>query len=140
AAGSYDDIVKKADSITGQYLSGVKEIAIPKKRRKPSERKITIVGAKHNNLKDLTVDFPLGTFICVTGVSGSGKSSLINDILMEGIRSQESGVRNQESDDSDASDEDDLLTPDPRLLTPARFERLDGLKHIDKIIDIDQSP
>ena len=129
AAGSYADIVKKADSLTGQYLTGAKEIAVPKKRRKPGERRITIVGATHNNLKNVTVEIPLGCFVSVTGVSGSGKSSLINDILMEGTR-QALG----------RGFEEDAEETDETLHNIGAHERIDGLKHIDKIIDIDQSP
>ncbi len=129
AAGSYADIVKNADSVTGQYLAGKKEIAIPKQRRQPSGRKITVVGAKHNNLKNLTVEIPLGTLVCVTGVSGSGKSSLINDILMEGTR--KALGRGIEEDDEEE---------DETFHNIGAHDRIDGLKHIDKIIDIDQSP
>jgi excinuclease ABC subunit A len=130
AAGSYADIVKKPDSVTGQYLSGTKEIAVPKNRRKPTDRRITVIGAKHNNLKNLTVDFPLGCFIAVTGVSGSGKSSLINDILMEGTRKAlgRSTSEEEESDDTDFAH------------NVGAHDRIDGLANIDKIIDIDQSP
>jgi excinuclease ABC subunit A len=130
AAGSYSDIVKKADSVTGQYLSGQKEIAIPIKRRPPTDRKITIVGAKHNNLKNVTVDIPLGTFVCVTGVSGSGKSSLINDILME---------RARQAQHAPASDEENGEEEETFHQIGAH-ERIDGLEQIDKVIDIDQSP
>ncbi|MBI3823844.1 MAG: excinuclease ABC subunit UvrA, partial [Planctomycetes bacterium] len=129
AAGSYADVVKQTASITGQYLAGKKEIAIPKTRRQPTDRKLTIFGAKHNNLKNITVDFPLGTFICVTGVSGSGKSSLINDILMEGTRK---ALGRTFDDDGDEDDE--------TFHNIGAHDRIDGLKHIDKIIDIDQSP
>jgi excinuclease ABC subunit A len=138
AAGSYADIVNNASSITGQYLAGTKEIAIPKQRRQPTSRKITIVGARHNNLKDITVELPLGCFIAVTGVSGSGKSSLINDILMEGARQAQ---RRASSQDRAAGGEEDT-DPDETAL-PHRagaHDRIDGLEHIDKVIDIDQSP
>jgi excinuclease ABC subunit A len=128
ASGSYDDIVDQPASVTGQYLSGAKSIAIPATRRKPSERKITVVGAKHNNLKNVTVDIPLGTFICVTGVSGSGKSSLINDILMEGTRKA-----------LGRGYDDEVEEEDETYHNVGVHDRIDGLKHIDKIIDIDQS-
>ena len=133
-AGSYSDIIKKPDSVTGQYLSGNKEIAIPKSRRKPSERKITIVGARHNNLKNITVELPLGTFICVTGVSGSGKSSLINDILMQRMKDA-GGPMNEDEDDEAPEDSSFILHPSSLLC-----DRIDGAEHVDKIIDIDQSP
>ncbi len=133
AAGSYADIVTTPASVTGQYLSGKKKIAVPKTRRKPTGNKITIVGARHNNLKNVTVEFPLGTFICVTGVSGSGKSSLVNDILMEGARdAQGRGQRGS------GNEEEDALDDQPHTI--GAHDGMDGLKHLDKIIDIDQSP
>ncbi|MSQ93585.1 MAG: excinuclease ABC subunit UvrA [Gemmataceae bacterium] len=129
AAGSYADIIKQPASITGQYLAGKKEIAIPKTRRKPSARKLTVIGAKHNNLKNVTVDIPLGTLVCVTGVSGSGKSSLINDILMEGTRQALGRGIEEDTDEEDET-----------FHNIGAHDRIDGLEHIDKIIDIDQSP
>jgi excinuclease ABC subunit A len=142
AAGSYADIVKTTGSVTGQYLSGKKEIAIPKQRRKPTERKITIVGAKHNNLKNITVDFPLGTFVCVTGVSGSGKSSLINDILREGLQIADRRLQNEEIEEeresSDPNQQSTICNLQSELAK--RFDRIEGKESIDKIIDIDQSP
>ena len=129
AAGSYADIVKKPESVTGQYLSGKKEIAIPKQRRPPTDRVITVVGAKHNNLKNLTVEIPLGTFVCVTGVSGSGKSSLVNDILMEGTRKALGRAVEEDAEENDET-----------FHNIGAHDRIDGLEHIDKIIDIDQSP
>jgi excinuclease ABC subunit A len=133
AAGSYDDIVKNADSLTGQYLAGKKVIAIPAKRRAPKQGSVTIVGARHNNLKNITVAIPLGCFVGVTGVSGSGKSSLINDILMESARAAARG-RVTPDEDSDANDDADV----PHNV--GAHERIDGLDKIDKVIDIDQAP
>ncbi len=138
AAGDYATIVNAPDSLTGQYLSGTKQIAIPTTRRQGNGQKLTIVGAKQNNLKNLTVPLPLGTFICVTGVSGSGKSSLINEVLREGIRSAlASSGRTTESNDESEDAEDGPL--DASSLA-SRFERIEGVEHIDKVIDIDQSP
>ncbi len=134
AAGSYADVLKNPASLTGQYLSGAKEIAVPAKRRKPSERALKIVGANHNNLKNVSVDLPLGCFVVVTGVSGSGKSSLINDILLEGMKSQGTKARDDEETDAKA-DDTVVVTPATTLC-----ERIDGAEHIDKVIDIDQSP
>src|SRR5205085_4486345 len=88
AAGSYADVVKAKNSLTGQYLAGKQSIEVPPQRRPGTGRSVTMVGARHNNLKNITVDVPLGQFVCVTGVSGSGKSSLINDILLEGALAQ----------------------------------------------------
>src|SRR5262249_33732391 len=130
-AGTYAEVVGHKTSLTAQYLSGRKEIAIPAERRPQTERKLQIVGARHNNLKNVTVDFPLGQFVCVTGVSGSGKSSLINDILKEGLL-QGFGVSN-------GTDEEEDADPRPGRLVGAH-DRIVGVEHIDKVIDIDQSP
>jgi excinuclease ABC subunit A len=142
AAGSYADIVKKADSVTGQYLAGTKEIATPKQRRKPTSRKITIVGARHNNLKNINVEIPVGCFVGVTGVSGSGKSSLINDILREGLQIADCKFRMENTEDeSDASDPNlQSEISDLQSEVAKRFDVIEGKENIDKIIDIDQSP
>ena len=100
-AGTYKDVVKNKNSLTGQYLSGKKQIAIPKKRRPGNGQRITIHGARQHNLKNITVEFPLGSFIGVTGVSGSGKSSLINDILKCGMRNAERGMEDEEEGEED---------------------------------------
>jgi excinuclease ABC subunit A len=117
-SGTIDKIVDAEESLTGKYLSGKLKIEIPKERRKGNGRSIRIVGAKHNNLKNITVDFPLGTFICVTGVSGSGKSSLIIDTLYPAIANKLHKTRYEVGE----------------------HDRIDGLEYIDKIIAIDQSP
>jgi excinuclease ABC subunit A len=134
AAGSYQDVLKNPASLTGQFLAGKQVIAIPGKRRPRTARKLAIVGARHNNLKNVTVDIPLGQFVCVTGVSGSGKSSLINDILMEGALDQLRRA-GKTLDDEDAESDDDA----PAHHVGAH-DRIDGLDLIDKVIDIDQSP
>src|SRR5947209_13225762 len=85
AEGTFGDIVASPNSLTGQYLANRKQIAVPKTRRPGSGNKLQIRGARQNNLKNIDVDIPLGAFVGVTGVSGSGKSSLINDILREGL-------------------------------------------------------
>ncbi|QDT35493.1 UvrABC system protein A [Thalassoglobus polymorphus] len=118
ARGSVDEIMKNKKSVTGAYLSGRSEIAVPKERRKPTKKAIKIVGAEQNNLKNVDVEIPLGLFVCVTGVSGSGKSSLCNDILWQ--------VLNKELNKGKG--------------TPGKFKRINGLQHLDKAIDIDQSP
>ncbi|WP_417849523.1 excinuclease ABC subunit UvrA [Thalassoglobus sp.] len=118
ARGSVDEIMESKKSVTGAYLSGRSEIAIPKERRKPTKKTIKIVGAEQNNLKNVDVEIPLGLFVCVTGVSGSGKSSLCNDILWQ--------VLNKELNKGKG--------------TPGQFKRINGLQHLDKAIDIDQSP
>lgn len=118
AAGTAEEIMKVPESITGQYLSGAKKIPIPSVRRPGNGKCITIRGASENNLHDLDVTFPLGTFTCVTGVSGSGKSSLVNEILHKRLAS-------------------DLNRAKTR---PGKHKAIEGLEHLDKIIDIDQSP
>jgi excinuclease ABC subunit A len=118
AAGTIDDIKKCKESLTGQYLTGVKKIEVPKERRTGNGEKIKIIGAKENNLKNINIEFPLGVFNCVTGVSGSGKSTLINEILFKGI--------NKKLNHSKAN--------------PGKHKDIIGIENIDKIIDIDQSP
>ncbi len=118
AMGPADKIARTAKSLTGQYLAGKKKIEIPQKRRLPNGKMLRIVGARHNNLKNVDVEIPLGTFVCVTGVSGSGKSSLVSDILVEALRR-------------------DLNFGEG---TPGEHDRIEGLKELDKLIAIDQSP
>ena len=118
AAGMYPEIVANPESITGAYLSGRRSIPIPEERRIGNGLQLVLRGARENNLKDVTAEFPLGTFICVTGVSGSGKSTLITDTLYRRIAQV-------------------LYRAHDR---PGAFDRLDGIEHIDKVIDIDQSP
>ncbi|MDD6042659.1 MAG: excinuclease ABC subunit UvrA [Eubacteriaceae bacterium] len=118
AQGTVEDIKACKDSITGQYLSGARKIEVPKFRREGNGKFITIKGAAENNLKNIDVDIPLGKFVCVTGVSGSGKSSLINEILYKGA----SNITN-------------------RTKAPAgKHDSIEGIENIDKVIDIDQSP
>jgi excinuclease ABC subunit A len=118
AAGTPDEVAKVKDSITAQYLSGTKSIAVPKKRRTGNDKVLIIKGARENNLQNLTVEIPLGKLVVVSGVSGSGKSSLINDILAK-----------------------ELLARLHRASTvPGRHEEIVGIKQLDKAIIIDQSP
>ncbi len=117
-AGTVDEIKACPDSITGQYLSGRKSIPVPRERRAGNGNFLTVVGARQNNLKNLTVRFPLGKFICVTGVSGSGKSSLVNEILYKKLAAELNGAK------SKAGLHDEIL----------------GMEHLDKVIDITQSP
>ena len=118
-AGSLADVKKSKKSLTGQYLSGGKTIPIPEERREPDKTtKITIKGATHHNLKGVDVEIPLGLFVCVTGVSGSGKSSLVNDILWQTLNRDVNSGKG----------------------TPGDHKRINGLQHVDKAIDIDQSP
>jgi len=118
AAGTPDSIEADANSLTGKYLRKEMEVPIPKQRRDPNENRLVIRGASHNNLKGISVEFPLGLFIVVTGVSGSGKSSLVNDILYRA-----------------------LATHFFRAMDRAgAYESIDGLEHLDKVIAIDQSP
>lgn len=117
AQGTFEDIKNNANSITGQYLSGKKRIEVPETRRR-AEQFIEIKGARENNLKNLDVKIPLGVFCCVTGVSGSGKSSLINEILSKGLHQK-------------------LFKNSNR---PGKYDEMLGLENIDKVITIDQSP
>jgi excinuclease ABC subunit A len=118
AKGNVDDIINEERSITGQYLSGKKTIDIPKQRREPNGKWLTVVGAAENNLKEIEVSFPLGTFTCVTGVSGSGKSSLVNEIL---FKSLEKNLNR-------------------RQVWPGKHIGIEGMEQLDKVIEIDQSP
>ena len=119
AQGKPEDIINHADSLTGQYLSGRKSIAIPGLRTSyDSARILKISGATGNNLKNISVEFPLGLMICVTGVSGSGKSTLINETLYKIAAREINGAS----------------------ATPAKYKKLQGLEQIDKVVDIDQSP
>ncbi len=118
AQGTAEEVKLVSDSITGQYLSGRKQILVPKKRRKSNGKSIEVKGATEHNLKNINIKFPLGQFICVTGVSGSGKSTLVNEILYKTI-----------ARDSNGSNE-----------KPGKCKEVKGLENIDKIINIDQSP
>ncbi len=117
-AGTVDDIINCKESITGKYLSGERKIPIPENRRKGSGNFLSVFGAEENNLKSINVDFPLGCFNCVTGVSGSGKSSLINEILYKNLVNELNNAKKP----------------------LGKFESMSGLEHLDKVIDIDQSP
>ncbi len=119
AQGSVADVCKVKDSLTGQYLSGKREIAVPKKRRPMNEKNALVVkGARANNLKKVDAAFPLGGIVCVTGVSGSGKSTLVNEILLKAVRRDLLGSREK----------------------PGEHSRVNGLSKIDRIIEVDQSP
>jgi excinuclease ABC subunit A len=132
AAGPPTEVLANPASITAQYLSGVREIAVPKTRRTGNGHALRIVGARQNNLKNVTVDVPLGKFVCATGVSGSGKSSLVNDILLEAL--QASGRRESAGEVENGEEEDDA----PHEI--GAHDRIDGTSHIDKVIAIDQAP
>ncbi len=118
AAGTLEDILNEPASITGQYLSGVKKIPVPAKRRTGNGGYLRVRGASENNLKDVDVDIPLGTLTCVTGVSGSGKSSLVDQVLNRTLLSKLNHARTR----------------------PGACRCIEGLEHLDKVIDIDQSP
>jgi excinuclease ABC subunit A len=156
ASGSFTDLVKNTNSLTGQYLAGSKQIPIPEKRRRAGKKRLRICGARQNNLKNVTVEIPLALFVCVTGVSGSGKSSLVNDVLREGLLERYGFRANQQDDEADYENPDNRKKkkkvqkkPDatqtgsiaaPSDPSGARFDRIVGTEQIDKIIDIDQSP
>jgi excinuclease ABC subunit A len=131
SAGTFAEVVADPKSLTGQYLSGAKEIAVPAERRAGTGQSITVHGAKHHNLKNVTVEFPLGRFIVVTGVSGSGKSSLVNDVLLEGVRQALHQGPDEAEEDADGGEV---------LHTAGMHDRITGTEHIDKVIAIDQSP
>lgn len=118
ASGSLDDILKSERSVTGQFLSGRRKIPVPKKRRKGNGETLEIKGATENNLKNINVKIPLGTFTCVTGVSGSGKSSLVNEILYKTAAAELNGARTK----------------------GGKHKEIIGLEKLDKVIDINQSP
>jgi excinuclease ABC subunit A len=119
AEGTPDQVMQVPASVTGQYLTGMKQIPIPAQRRSGHKRQILrLVGARGNNLKDVTAEIPLGTFCCISGVSGGGKSTLIVETLYKALAKRLNNAREQ----------------------PAPFERLDGVEYLDKIVEIDQSP
>ena len=118
ATGTAEDIMKCERSVTGQYLSRKLEIPVPKERRKGTGENLVIKGAAENNLKNINVKIPLGTFTCVTGVSGSGKSSLINEILYKALANELNNAKR----------------------VAGKYKKIEGIENLDKIIDIDQSP
>ncbi len=118
AQGKIEDIIRTPDSITGQYLAGIKKIEVPENRRKIKEKYLSVYGANENNLKNITVHFPVGVLTCVTGVSGSGKSSLVNEILYKALARKLMGA----------------------LERPGKYNRIEGAESLDKAIIIDQSP
>jgi excinuclease ABC subunit A len=132
ATGSFSEVIANPKSLTGQYLAGAKRIDIPKERRERTKKRLRIQGARHNNLKNIDVEIPLGLFVCVTGVSGSGKSSLVNDILMEGLF-ERYGFRVSRQEENGEAEND-------QRHTVGAHERITGTEHIDKVIDIDQTP
>ena len=118
AAGTPEEVMANPKSITGAYLSRRKVIAVPKKRREGNGEILTVVGAREHNLKDITVDIPLGCFVCVTGVSGSGKSSLVNGIITPVLERELNGA----------------------IRSAGKYKEIKGIEGLDKIISIDQSP
>ncbi|MBO0454966.1 MULTISPECIES: excinuclease ABC subunit UvrA [Enterococcus] len=118
AAGTPKQVEKNPKSLTGQYLSGKREIAVPKERRKGNGKKIKVTGAVENNLKSIDAEFPLGKFVAVTGVSGSGKSTLVNQILKKALAQKLNRNSNK----------------------PGKFKKITGYNNIEKLVDIDQSP
>ncbi|MBQ3356932.1 MAG: excinuclease ABC subunit UvrA [Oscillospiraceae bacterium] len=118
AAGTLEDVIRTPESLTGQYLSGAKKIPVPARRRTGNGKSLCICGCSENNLADIDVSVPLGTFTCVTGVSGSGKSSLVNEIIAKKLASALNHAK----------------------IRPGKFGSMEGLEHLDKVIVIDQSP
>src|SRR5699024_5459682 len=118
ASGTPEEVMANEDSLTGQYLSGKEKVVVPAKRRKITKRKISVKGATSNNLKNVDVDFPLSVLTCVTGGSGSGKSSLVNEVLYKGLQKQLYNTKTR----------------------PGAHKSIKGVNEIEKIIDIDQSP
>ena len=118
AVGTAREIMECKDSLTGQYLSGARRIPVPAVRRKGSGNVLRVLGARENNLKNVDVNIPLGTFTVVTGVSGSGKSSLVNEVLYKALAARLNGARDR----------------------AGKHDGLQGLEHLDKVIAIDQSP
>ena len=116
--GSMQDIENCENSITGQYLSGKKVVPVPESRREGNGKSLVIYNASQNNLKNIDVEIPLGKFVCVTGVSGSGKSSLVNEVLFKHLSNELNGSKK----------------------IPGKFRKMSGLENLDKVIDIDQSP
>ena len=116
--GDINDIKNCENSVTGQYLSGRKKIPVPEERRKGNGKSIKIFGASENNLKNIDVEIPLGELVCITGVSGSGKSSLVNEVLFKYLSNELNGSKK----------------------IPGKFRKMQGLENLDKVIDIDQSP
>ena len=119
AEGDINAILKNKKSLTAKYLNGEKSIQIPSKRKKPSDKNIKIINASENNLQNISINIPIGLFTCITGVSGSGKSSLINQTLMP-ISS--------------------FILNKSKLNREIKCDKIEGLEHLDKVINIDQSP
>src|SRR5262249_61101837 len=118
ARGPPADIMASPNSITGQYLTGVRQIPTPKTRRQRNGKALKVVGARANNLKNVTAEIPLGLLTCITGVSGGGKSTLLIDTLYKAVARRLNGAREH----------------------PGEHDHVEGLEHLDKVIDIDQSP
>ena len=118
AQGTPQQVMDSPNSITGQYLTGARQIPMPKQRRQPNGKALTVVGARENNLKNVTASIPLGLLTCITGVSGGGKSTLLIDTIYKAVARRLNGAREH----------------------PGAHDKLEGLEHLDKVIDIDQSP